>query len=358
MKKLTLYLTRLFAIDAMALFAIVCLLLWLVNCLRAFDIVSVKGQGFDTLAVQALYAMPELAISFFYICVGIGLARALSALQTSHELHIIHTSGGIGAIWRATALVGALAAVFVLFLSNFVEPAAKRQLNLLNESVAADLVSSTLRPNRFTQVTPNVVLLIGGREMDGEIVNFFADDRRVENQRRTYVAESARVLADGDRYLLELRDGVIQSEDEDGAYSEVRFSRYNLSVESLSQQVEVSDRLGQTNTIDLVAQAMETGNWRESVVRRLTTRNAEAVRVVGICMFVLALAAFPSGRRARFRLPLEAIVLLVAFAERGIGSYSPLGVATGSVLLIVGSGGVLAMRLWPRRPIPEKAVPA
>ncbi len=55
MRRLTTYLARLFATDALILTGIVCLLLWMVNCLRQFEIVSVKGQGFGTLAIQALY---------------------------------------------------------------------------------------------------------------------------------------------------------------------------------------------------------------------------------------------------------------------------------------------------------------
>lgn len=44
MKRLTAYLTRLFLTDAVILFAVVCVLLWLVNCLRSFDVVAVKGR--------------------------------------------------------------------------------------------------------------------------------------------------------------------------------------------------------------------------------------------------------------------------------------------------------------------------
>ena len=157
MKKLTSYLTRLFATDALVLFVIVCVLLWLVNCLRSFELVSVKGQGIDTLALQAFYAMPPLALSFFYICVGIGMARGLTALQNSHELHIVHTSHGLRGLWSATIATISAASLAALFLSHIAEPWANRQLNVLSASVAADLVSSTLKPNRFTQATPGVV---------------------------------------------------------------------------------------------------------------------------------------------------------------------------------------------------------
>jgi len=349
MRRLTGYLARLFATDALILFGVMCVLLWLVNCLRSFDVVAVKGQGITTLAYQALLTMPPLALVFFYVCVGIGVARALQALQTNHELHIIHTSRGIGGLWRATVVVAVAGAVAVLILSNFIDPYAQRRLNLLNASVAADLVSSTLKPQRFTQVTPGVVLLIGGREADGEITQFFADDRRDPKTRRTYIAESARVSADGDSYVLALRNGTLQYIEPDGRYSQVSFIRYDLGVENLSQPLAQPDEVKETDSFTLVRQALETGQWSPRVVQVLSERMAEGVRVIGICILVLAMAGFPSGKRARIALPLEVVVLLLAFAERGVSSYSPLGPATGALIMIVVAGSIIFLRVRPRR---------
>lgn len=353
MKKLTIYLARLLTKDAMILFGIVCFLLWLVNCLRFFEIVSVKGQGIGTLAVQALYTMPQLALSFFYICVGIGAVRALTALQNSHELHIVHISGGLGMLWRGALLVCAIAVTAVLILAHYVEPQANRQLNALSASIAADLVSSSLKPNRFTQATPGVVMLIGGRAPGGEIREFFADDRRDPETRRTYIAKTARVSSTGDNYILELRDGSLQYTEADGRYSEIRFSRYDVNVESLSQPTPSYDGLAERDSFDLIGEALQTGHWPEPVLKRLLDRSAEGLRVIGICLVALAMAAFPSGRRNRIRLPLEAIIMLLAFTERGISAYSPLGTGTGAVMMIVAGLGVLAVRIWPRRVIME-----
>jgi len=350
MRRLTAYLTRLFATDALILMGIVCALLWMVNCLRQFEIVSVKGQGIGTLALQALYTMPPLALAFLYICVGIGMIRALNAIQLSRELHIIHSTRSLGGLWRAAAAVIGGGVVLVGLLSHWIEPLANRKFAELSASVAADLVSSTLRPGRFTQVTPGVILLIGGREAGGEIVDFFADDRRNPESRRTYIAESARVSSDGEQYILELRNGMLQYVQADGRFSEIRFTRYDLGVESLSQPLATGDSLAERDSFDLIAEAFRHGFIGPEAVKRLLDRSAEALRVVALGLFTLAIGAFPSGKRARIPLPLEAIVLLVGFAERGVGTYSPLGVGTGSVVLILVSGAVLAQKLWPRQP--------
>ena len=348
MKRLTSYLARMFLADAMILFAVVCFLLWLVNCLRSFDVISVKGQGLLTLAYQGVLTLPPLAISFFYVCIGIGLSRALQALQANRELHIIHISGGLRSLWGASGVVAAAGVVGVLLLSNFIEPVANRQLNQLNASVAADLVSSTLKPKRFTQVTPGVVMLIGGREGDGEITEFFADDRRDPKTRRTYMAKTARVSTDGENYVLELRDGTLQNADPNGRFSEVTFARYDVGVDQFSQSIAESDPLYSTDSLTLVTDALASGVWAPRVLETLGNRGAEGLRVVGICLLVLAMTGFPSGRRARFNIPFEAVVLLLAFSERGLSAYSPLGPATGALIMILAGGVALAVKLRPR----------
>ncbi len=349
MKRLTAYLARLFVIDAAILFGVVCFLLWLVSCLRSFDVVSVKGQGIGTLALQGLLTLPPLAVSFFYVCIGIGLVRALQALQQNRELHIIHTSGGLGSLWKATAIVGGAGVAGVLLLSNVIEPEANRRLNILSANVAADLVSSTLKPQRFTQVTPGVVMMIGGRSGDGEIQQFFADDRRDPLTRRTYMADTARVSTDGENYVLELRDGSLQNTASDGRFSEVTFARYDVNVDQFSQPVGQTDGLSQTDSLTLIRAAMDSGVWSPELVTALGNRAAEGLRVIGICMLVLAMAGFPSGRRPRFNLPLEAVVLLIAFSERGLSAYSPGGPWIGALAMIAAGGGALLMLSWPRR---------
>lgn len=356
MKRLTRYLARLFVTDALILFAVVCFLLWLVNCLRSFDVVSAKGQGFHTLAFQALLTMPQLAIAFFYVCVGIGMARALQALQANRELHIIHTSYGLKSLWAAAGLVMGGGVLCALLLSNFIEPMSNRRLNGLTASIAADLVSSTLKPQRFTQVTPQVVMLIGGRFGNGDIREFYADDRRDALTRRTYIAETARVTTDGETYVLELNNGTLQYMEADGRYSEITFGKYFLNVESLAQPTATVDPLLQIDSVTLYRDTAASGEWTSKIVMTLVNRMAEGLRVIGICIVVLAMTAFPSGKRAKLAIPMEATLLLLAFAERGISAYSPWGAATGGLAMIGIGGLALLLRARPRR-VPQ-AVPA
>ncbi|GHA35360.1 hypothetical protein GCM10007989_34120 [Devosia pacifica] len=331
MRRLTSYLVRLFATDTLILFGVVSFLLWLVQCLRIFDTVSLKGQGLLTLAQQGLLSMPPLVLTFAFVCIGIGLARAIVALQASRELHIIHTADGFSPLLRSALFVVGVSALVVMLISNFIAPLARQQLDTLNASITADLVSSTLRPGQFSQVTPGVLVLIGERSGNGVISEFFADDRRDPNERRTYIADSATVAESDDGYILELRDGAIQTRTPRGQFSEIRFGRYRLNVDRFNTDLDNGSSLSPVDTIALLQRVASTG-MTERIAGELVERFGEGLRVLGLCLLVLALCAFPSGSRTRLNVPMEVFVLFIAFCDLAITSYRPFGPLIGPIL--------------------------
>jgi lipopolysaccharide export system permease protein len=102
------------------------------------------------------------------------------------------------------------------------------------------------------------------------------------------------------------------------------------------------------DSVSLVSEALANGNWQPEMLMLLANRAAEGLRVIGMVMMVLAVLGFPSGRRANIPVPMEAGVLLIAFGERGLSAYSPLGTATGALAMIVIAGAALLVRVRPR----------
>src|SRR5690606_15728955 len=250
-----------------------------------------------------------------------------------------------------------LAALAVLVISNFVEPYTSRQVNEWSASITADLVGRTLRPHRFAEVVPGVNMVIGGREGDGNITDFFADDARNPESRRTYVAKTAIIAQDEQGYVLQMFDGQIQYMTDTFQFSQVSFERYDLALERLTGETEYRDTLAEKNSYELIAGAMAAGNWDGDTLALLGKRLGEVLRVVAICCFVTALAAFPHGRRGT-EIPLELVVLGAAFLERGVGSMPSIagqyGALAGASVLLIVSAIALLYRLRvhaPFRPV-------
>jgi lipopolysaccharide export system permease protein len=338
----------------MALFAVAAFLFFLIQCLRLFDLVSDKGQGLPTLIGQALLAMPGLGIVFLYVCLGIGLGRSLRSLQASSELQIMHSSSLLGALIGAIGLYALSGTLAVLLLSNVVEPLSNRASNNWSASIAADLVSRSMVPHRFTQLGGGVSMVIGARDSAGNISEFFADDPRDPDSRRTYFAKAAIISHDEDGYILRMRDGAVQYLTADGRFSQIKFDKYDLPLDRLTGNPGPRDEIAQTWTPELIAAGLSTGQWSADAVSAILKRSAEGIRVVSLCLLVAGLAMFPTGQRRRTEVPVELVVLGVAFAERAFTAYvvgpGIFSVASGPIVLLLVAIVILVSRLRLFRP--------
>ncbi len=362
MARLSRYLLRLFSVEAVALFAVAAFLLFLIQCLRLFDLVSTRGQSLLTLLGQAALGMPALGIVFLYVCLAIGLGRALRNLQDRSELQIIHVSALVPALMRAILGYALGGTLVVLFLSHIVDPLSVRTTNDWSESIAADLVSRSMIPHRFTEIVDGVSMIIGSRDSDGQITDFFADDKRNPQSRRTYFAKSALITRDEQGFVLRLRDGAQQQFSANGRLSEVSFARYDLALDELTGEAAQSSRLSRTSSVDIIGKALAGKALDRAESRALLQRTVEGLRVVALCLFVAALAMFPTGNRRRLAAPIELVALGAAFIERGVTAYAPLpgpiDIAAGPLLLTVVALLILAIRFRLFVPVRIRRQPA
>lgn len=357
MARLTRYLSWTFLRDALALFGVAACLLFLVQCLRFFDLVAGQGQNLATLIGQALLGMPGLGIVIFYICLGLGLGRAFRTLQASNELATIHINGLVGPLMRAVLVYLGGGVIAVLALSHIVEPMAQRTSTAWSSSIAADLVSRAMVPHKFASLMDGVSLVIGARDNAGNITDFFADDSRAADQRRTYFARAAILTRDEEGYILRLRSGAIQTFTKAGGFSQVAFEQYDLPLDTLTATATADDPLGGKTSLDILMSGPLDADARDTLRRR----NAEALRVAAICLFVAAIAAFPSGRRREPLLPIELTVLAAAFVERGLGGivkFPAFGFTASTVLLLIVSVAILLIRLRVFRPVRRRRLAA
>ena len=348
MARLSRYLLRLFSVEAMALFAVAAFLLFLIQCLRLFDLVSTRGQSLLTLLGQAALGMPSLGIVFLYVCLAIGLGRALRGLQDRSELQIIHVSALVPALVKAVLAYAVGGTVLVLFLAHIVDPASTRTTSDWSESIAADLVSRSMIPHRFTEIVDGVSMIIGSRDSQGQITDFFADDKRNPQSRRTYFAKSALITRDEQGFVLRLSDGALQQFSATKRLSEVSFARYDLALDELTGEAEEGDALGRTSSIEIIGKALSGETLSRGENQALVRRTVEGGRVLALCLFVAALAMFPSGNRRRVAAPIELVALGAAFVERGVTSYAPIpapfDLMAGPALLVIIALVILAIR--------------
>lgn len=344
MDRLSRYLQGQFFAQALTIFAAGGALIWLMQLLRLFDLVSAKGQNFLTLMGQSALTTPTFARSILYVCFAIGLVRGLRALQTSRELHTIHAAQRTGALWRAIVSFTLIGAAAVTLVANWIEPNARRISADWSAEIAADIVGRALVPGRFTEIENGLVFSISDRRRDGTLVDFFFDDTTNET-RRTYFAETASVFQDETGYQLILNNGAIQYESAGRrGLSQIRFAQYHISLASLLDATAATRGPDQIDSFTLLAETP-----RPSVVKLVNERFADTLRALAICALAAALCAYPDGGRGRRRMPVELVVLLIAFAEQAISAFSGGGAKNFIAPTILLAGALVLLALRSRR---------
>jgi len=352
MSHLSRYLVIRFAGGAFALYFLATFLVWLTQMLRLFDLVTEKGQSFFVLMGQSFLTTPPLSRQIIYICMGIGLARALAAMQSSKELHTIHISRRTKSIWSALAIYSAAGAILALFIANWAEPASRRSANEWSAQIAVDLLSKSLTPGRFTDISNGVVVRIESRAANGIINGFFADDQRGDNIRRTYRAERAEIVAGNDGFEISMKDGSLQVMGEDGEFSEINFARYDLAVDALFEPIVQTNPLIQRDTMNLIAQAQLDQGFSAPALAQIHLRMAEGLRVVSLVFLVGVFGAFPHGKRRNKFLPPDLVVLVIAFSERSLSNLAAtgnsLGFYLGPLIMLTFAVIIFIWRMAPR----------
>lgn len=344
------YLLRLFSTGSLAFFAVAGFLIYVMQTLRLFDLVTAKGQDILTLFGQSALITPSFALQIIYICMAVGMARALRGLQTSHELHSIHSGGRVTALWQGALVFVLGGVVIVSSIAHWVEPAANRVYAQWSAEVTADLVGRSLNPHRFSEVVPGLIIVIGGRARDGTVKDFFADDHRNPDSQRTYVAKTAVIVSGPDGYNLALSDGAIQYLRPGGQFTEVNFAKYELALDRLVENTSNAALRAQQSSLQILSEAGGFGGLDTEGRYVISQRFAEATRLAALCLLVFCLTAFPTGRRRASKLPLEVIIVVLALVDRSIGGLvmpgSPFGHHLGAILLVVASGIALSLQIY------------
>lgn len=338
MTKLSRYLAKEITFQALPLFIIAALLVWVTQVLRLFDIITTKGQGIFTLLLQSSLTTPRLAMVLIYITMGIGLARILRSMQQSRELHSIHSLKLTSSFWQALGVFIFGGMIIVTIVANVINPWSLKVYAELNEEITANLISTTLNPNRFSEVSPNLVVVIGSRSPSGKILDFFADDRRDPKTHKTFISKEAEIVYDDEGYNISLINGTAQFMREDNQFTQINFNKYEISLKRLDVSIKQS-AIRETGSVQLILEGMKKGKISTAIWKELNTRFSETLRVLALCLLVGAIASYPHAGRGKSLLPLEAVVLLIGLGERALGTVLEKTIITGSytsgLLLII-----------------------
>lgn len=293
---------------------------WMVQLLRTIDVVTAKGQGVFTLFSQSLLVVPEVISIILYLCLALGVSRGLRAMQVSKELFPIHSGIGIKPLWQSIGLFLLISIIFDATLVHQLVPKTNQLAAARADEINADLIANSSRPGQFTDIAPDLTLMIAGRADDGTGLGFFLHDARdpLKNQ-TTFAAQSQLSRAD-DTLYIKLKDGAIQYfNTKTQTMSTLEFGTYSVAVRELaSSNLFAAIEPTSLELVSLVQSGALNNAPRQLAL--LHDRIASPLYLLSLVLLAFAMSMQPRPLRSKRRINGDVVLLGTGVLVKVLGA--------------------------------------
>jgi len=185
--------------------------IWLATALRDLDLMTSQGQTLLVFVGITSLVIPQLVLVIAPIALVIAAAHVLNKLANDSELIVMNASGmSPWRMFRAFLAVAGVVSLLVFVLSAYVSPKCLRDLRRLAAEIRADFVANIVQPGRFISLDRGLTFHIRERQPDGILLGIFLDDRRDPKEQSTILAESGKIVQNGQGTFLFLQTGNVQ----------------------------------------------------------------------------------------------------------------------------------------------------
>jgi lipopolysaccharide export system permease protein len=229
--------------------------IWVTHALKEIDLMTNQGQTILVFIGLTGMLIPLLVLQIAPIALVIAVAYTLNKLNGDSEI-VVMTAAGMSPwrVFRPFMMVAGVVALMVGFVSAYLSPKGLREFRDWGNQVKADFVTTIVQPGRFTPVEGGLMTFhIRERRSDGLMLGVFIDDRRVPNERATFLAEQGEILQNDRGTFLVLVNGSVQRRE--AAQRDptiVLFDRYAFNLSQYTSQSTVVN-YGERYLWDLVS---------------------------------------------------------------------------------------------------------
>ena len=291
---------------------------WVNRAVGLFDSLIGDGQTTWVFLQMSALTLPNVISTVLPSSAFVAGVYIANKLTQDSELVVMRALGFSS--YRLAAPVfyfGALVAIMMAILTNFMVPLSNSALRERNAEIAQNATSRFLKDGQFMTVAQGITLYIREITQNGELLDIFVADDRNPRARVTYSAQRAFLIKSDLGPKLLMFDGMLQNFDE---------AQKNLSIthfSDLTYSIALLDRSSNQNN----RSRYELMTWEmlrpSQAVLTETHATAEALQFSG---------------NYRLSWPLSAAAGLIGFSTLLLGAFSRFGLwrqIMGAVVLLI-----------------------
>jgi lipopolysaccharide export system permease protein len=183
--------------------------------MREFDLMTNMGQSVLVFIGITSLVIPALTMIIAPIALVVAVAHTLNKLNSDSEIIVLNAAGvSPWHVLRPLLAVAVLVGAMIAVIGAYVSPKCLRELRQWAAEIRADIFTNIMQPGRFTTVEGGQLTFhIRDRQPNGLVLGIFVDDRRIGNERASYLAEQGEIIKNENGSFLVLENGSIHRQD-------------------------------------------------------------------------------------------------------------------------------------------------
>ncbi len=247
-----LFLTILFAFTAIA---------WTVRAVNFLDLIVDSGYSVTTYLQFSIFNVTNILTKFIPLSFLLALVLSILKFERQNELIILWTTGLnkirlVNLFFVISLLILSLQLIFAVFITPNL---LNKSRNLIKASQFDYAVSSLIKANDFTDNFNDLTFYVEKKDENNQMKNIFIRDENSilkslvseekKSQNTTIFAKTGFL----EKNRLILRDGLIQSKNTEGKFSNIKFEKTEFFMENIKSRTIVDPKLQETVTSSLIA---------------------------------------------------------------------------------------------------------
>ncbi len=305
-------------------------LIWLTQSLRFVELVVNRGLSLRIFIQLTGLLIPNFVAVILPITTFVAVQFFVyQRLLGDRELTVMRAAGlSPWALSRPALMAACLAMSLGFVLNLYVVPASNTEFKEFQFELRNKVAAFLLQEGVFTAISDQLTVYVRSRDTEGTLHGIMVEDDRQANTRATILAESGRLVADGDTPRVLLENGSRQEIDgKTGRLDVLTFAEDTVELAS-SGHGEDAQRARDDSELSLgellhpapeVVARGDAGKYLVEAHRRLT----QPLTTIGFTLVALASVLTGSFRRAgNLWRPLVAVLAMVGLLAVGLTSQS------------------------------------
>jgi lipopolysaccharide export system permease protein len=305
-------------------------LIWLTQSLRFVELVVNRGLSLRVFVQLTGLLIPNFVAVILPITTFVSVQFFVyQRLMGDRELTVMRAAGlSPWALSRPALMAGILAMLVGFGLNIWVVPASNTAFKEFQFELRNKVAAFLLQEGVFTPISDQLTVYVRSRDRDGTLHGIMVEDDRQSNTRATILAESGRLMSDGDTPRVLLENGSRQEIDaKTGRLDVLTFAEDTIDLTSNghgedAQRARDDSEMSLQDLLhpspDVIARG-DAGKFLVEAHRRLT----QPLTTIGFTLVALVSVLTGSFRRAgNLWRPVASVLLMVGLLAVGLTAQS------------------------------------